>query len=523
MSASFRPTDTPAEVVARVRAWVAAEPDPPDAESAPLAVAKLRLAGVYDDRQAGFFMLRTRIPGGRLSAAQAEVIAQVADEFAVRPEGAQEPERFVEITTRQDLQLHWIRFRDLPAIWERYQRVGLTSLQACGDTLRNVTTCPLAGLAPDEVLDAGPVVSALDAFALAEPDLGASLPRKFKVAVTGCRTDCVLARLHDLAFTPASEGGAVGFNVWAGGGLSDSPRLASALDLFVTASQVPALVRAALLLFKERGDFEHKAVNRFRLLVDELGPHEIATELRARLPFRAPPAGADRSTWQPEDHLGLNAERRGGRVSAGLSVSVGRLAAGELAELARLARAYGDRELRLTQRQNVILVGVREELLPELLAEPLLARFRPDPDPFERAVIACTSAPFCKFGVLNMKEKGTELIEHLRRTVPPSAWEQLQGLRIHLSGCKAACGQTHAGHVGLRATVGKDETGLGEAFDVTLGGDPGAGRLGRWAALELPVEQAFARVASLAETLAADPRGLAVASADLSTSLFAAE
>lgn len=507
----FRPTDTPRDVLERVASLVAAGADLAEAATDPLLLPKLRLAGVYDDRQEGFFMLRTRLPGGRLSAAHAEVVAEVARTYSLRPEGGAGPERFAEITTRQDLQLHWIRFRDLPAIWARYAGAGLTSLSACGDTLRNVTTCPVAGLAQNEVLDAGPVVAAVNALALAEPELSAFLPRKFKVAVTGCRSDCVLARLHDLAFTPARRDGVLGFHVLAGGGLSDYPRLASPLDLFVRPAEVAAVVRATLLLFRERGDFEHKAVNRFRRLVEELGPDEVERDIRARLAFAAPSAGEDLADRRAEDHLGVQPERRPGRVSLGLCVPVGRLDAAELAGLARLARAYGDGELRLTQRQNVLLASVREETLPELLAEPLLERLRPDPDPFERAVVACTSAPFCKFGIVDAKGHGAELAAYLRRSIPRSAWPRLAGLRLHLSGCKASCALTQAGHIGLRGAVTRDEHGLRDAFDVALGGDPGAGRLAGWAAVELPAEEAFARVAQLLRASAEDERGLAAA------------
>ena len=501
--ADFLPADGPAQVVQRVRAWVALGQDPPDAEQQPAAVGKLRLAGVYDDRQSGFFMLRTRIPGGKLTTAQADAIAEVAETHSVRPEGANGPERFVEVTTRQDLQLHWIRFEDLPAIWERYDAVGLTTLEACGDTLRNVTTCPVAGRLPDEVLDAGPVVAALTALGLTEFQLAAFLPRKFKVTATGCRSDCVIARINDLAFTPASSAGRIGFNVHAGGGLSDSPRLASQLDLFATPAQVPEVVRAALLLFKERGDPEHKAVNRFRVLVDQLGPEQVEAELRARLPFAPPQAGEDLSEWRTEDHLGVRPEREPGRSSVGLCVPVGRLSAAELAELARLARTHGDGELRLTQRQDVVLTGVAEQQLDALLEEPLLSRLRPDPDPFASAVVTCTSAPFCKFGLFDVKEKGLELIDYLRRTVPDSQRQALDGLRLHVSGCKASCGQTLIGDVGLRAAVAKDEHRQLEAFDVAAMGAPGAGRLGRWIASELPVEQAFVKVAELVGELAA--------------------
>ncbi len=500
--AAFHPADTPQEVVARVAAWVAEGRPAPTSESDPLAIGKLRLVGVYDDRQPGFFMLRTRVPGGRLTAAQAEAVAEVASRYSLRPEGEEGPERFVEITTRQDLQLHWIRFQSLPQIWERYASVGLTTLQACGDTLRNVTSCPLAGISPHEIVDPRPAVDALTRLALAEPELAAALPRKFKVAVTGCPSDCVLARLNDLAFTPASRDGTLGFNVHAGGGLSDYPRLASPLDLFVEPGRVGEVVRAVLLLYRDLGDFEHKAVNRFRRLVAELGTARVAAEVRARLPFQPPPAGSDLSTWAAEDHLGIQPERQPGRASVGLCVPVGRLSAEELGELARLARTYGQGELRLTQGQNAIVVGVAEERLPDLLAEGLLERLRPHPDPLERAVVACTSAPFCKFGILDVKTRAAQLIGHLRRELSPAETAALRGLRIHLSGCKASCAQTHAGHVGLRGAVAKDEGGQYEAFDIALGGAP-AFRLARWVESELPVEEAFATVAGLLRSAAA--------------------
>lgn len=506
MNELFRGPDGPDEVVARIRAagprrW---QDLPPSSRS--LGVAKLRLAGVYDDRQEGYFMLRTRIPGGRLSADQADVIAGVVRDLAVRPADGEGPEGVVEITTRQDLQLHWIRFESLPEIWDRYARVGLETNQACGDTLRNVTSCPVDGIDPAGLLEAGSVVSALSQLARFESTLTARLPRKFKVAVTGCPTDCIAARLHDLAFTPARRGSEVGFNVHAGGGLSDSPRLASRLDLFASPGRVVDVVRAALELYSETGDYQHKAVNRFRVLVHEMGPSATTSEIAARLPLRLQPAGEDLSSWQAEDHLGVHADRHG-RWWVGACVPLGRLTWAELAGFARLAREQGDGKLRLTQRQNLLLTGVTEP--QRLLNEPLLDRFGATPDPFSRAVLACTGAPFCKFAILDTKRYGARIIDHLRGRVPEDHWPALDRLRIHVSGCKASCAQVQAAHVGLRATMARSEGGYRDAFDVALGGDLGAGRLARWAALEVPVDELLGwLVESLPEALV-DPAAAA--------------
>ncbi len=506
--AGFRPDQTPREVVAQVQHEAAGGWEPVWAAHGTLAVGKLRLAGVYDDRQEGFFMLRVRVPGGRLTWRQAQVLGELAEEYARKPVPDLEgPERFVELTTRQDVQLHWVRFEHLPAIWARLEAVGLTSLQACGDTARNVTGCPVAGVDPDAALDASPVVEQVNAWALEHPELTATLPRKFKVAITGCPTDCIVARIHDLAFTPARRGGRLGFHVWAGGGLSDSPRLASFLDLFAAPEDVVTVVDASLRLFRELGDPVHKAVNRFRILVHELGLERTRAELLRRLPAPLPAAGEELSTWAACDHLGVRAQTQPGRSYVGLSVPVGRLAGAELAELGRLARDYGDGELRLTQRQNAILAGVAHERLAALRREPLLARLRPEPDPFERAVVACTSAPFCKFGIFNVKEQGVELTRFLRAALPAATARRLDDLRLHVSGCKAACAQIHVGHLGFRAALARDERGgYAEAFDVAVGGAPGRGRLARWVALEVPAPRALQGVADVLAAFAAESR-----------------
>ncbi|MFN8557169.1 MAG: hypothetical protein U0531_07380 [Dehalococcoidia bacterium] len=316
-------------------------------------------------------------------------------------------------------------------IWDRFEAVGLTSLQACGDGARNVTGCPVTDVDPHQVLDAAPVIQQVNEHVLANPSVSAFLPRKFKIAITGCPTDCIVARVNDLVFTPARRAGVLGFHVWAGGGLSDYPRAASPLDMFVRPDEVVAVAEACLRVYKDLGDPVHKAVNRFRALVHELGPERIEDELRARLSIRPAPAGEDLSTWQASDHVGVHGQRDPDRAYVGLSVPIGRMDGGELIEAARLARAYGDGSLRVTQRQNLILTGVATSRLDALHAEPLLARLRPEPDAFERAVVACTSAPFCKFGILNVKEKSAELIDHLRATVSPPAAARLDGLRLH--------------------------------------------------------------------------------------------
>ncbi|MDP3971726.1 MAG: hypothetical protein Q8P61_02290 [Candidatus Nanopelagicales bacterium] len=495
----FTEDQSPSEIRAAI---VAAGPvcfeDLHPSDQGSLGVGKLRLVGVYDDRYEGTFMLRIRIPGGWLTNEQALAIADIARDFAVRPEGVTDPDRFVEITTRQDIQVHWIRFEHLAEIWDRLEAVGIRTYQACGNSMRNVTSCAVNGVDPDAVIDVAPIVAAVDKLTSTDEAVSAFLPRKFKVAITGCRTDCLITRINCLAFTPAQLDGDLGFRVHVGGGLSDYPRLASELDLFVRPDLVPKVVRAMLDLFREEGDFEHSSVNRFRALVHQLGTDRLTREILGRVP-EVEAGGVSLSDWTQESHLGIHPDLSGTSY-VGLSVPVGRLTADELTEVARLARVHGDGGVRLTQRQDLILTGVAD--VDRLRAESLIGRLSPAADPFERAVIACTSAPFCKFSILPMKKYGVELIEYLRERVPASGWDRLEGLRIHMSGCKASCAQVPYGHVGLRGAMGKDEQSTFDAMDVAIGGDAAAGELGVWVRNEFPTSDAFGTIGSLLTAVA---------------------
>ena len=455
----------------------------------PLAVGRMRLMGVYDDRQRNRFMLRVRIPGGRISADQLDAVAGIIRDFGNGWEGHTEPDRFGEITTRQDIQVHWVEFPQLPEIWRRLDEVGMTSAQACGDSMRNPTACAADGADARGVLSVAPLLEEFRTFARDEESLTAFLPRKWKVVVTGCPTDCAAVKLHCLAFTPArADDGTLGFNVHAGGGLSDSPRIADALDLFARPDQVTDTVRATLQVYREFGDFDMKAVNRFRVLVHELGPDKVTEEIRGRVAGGMAGAGESLWTGRGEDHLGVHADRDGTHY-VGLCIPMGRLTDDEWFEVARLARAHGDGGVRMSQRQNLLLTGIHD--VDGLLSENFVQTYKPEPDPFERAIVACTSAPFCKFAIDDMKTNGRKLVAHLQETLPVAGRDRLDGLRLHMSGCKASCAQVQAAHIGVRATMTKDEEAYEQALDVSLGGDLGASRLGQWVRLEESVDEAF--------------------------------
>ena len=458
--------------------------------------SRLHLVGLYTVRQDGYFMLRTKVPGGQLSAEQARTVGGIAEEFATAlPEHGgteQNPifgDGFLDITTRQGIQLHWIEVEDVPEIWDRYESVGLTTLQASGNTLRNVVACPAAGLG-DETIDVRPIADGIaDSF---EGDRRyANLPRKLKVSVTGCHENCGRAEIQDLGFVPAVKDGRDGFAVKVGGGLSDGPRAAKDLGIFLEPDQLDELSTAAAELFIEHGRYLDTAVNRLKFIVDEWGVERFRSELETYVPFEFEPYDESLTTAYRGDHVGIH-EQVDGRRYVGLNVPTGRLRGRDLIELADLAAEYGSGELRTTPNQNLILPDVESARLDALLEEPILEEYRPDPGPFLRGIVTCTGREFCKYGVVETKSRGHRLARELDawlestdridQTALPDA------VRIHMSGCSASCAQPQIGDIGMRGEAYRDEQRSSQAVDVGLGGDLGSGQFVDWATGRLPID-----------------------------------
>ena len=198
-------------------------------DEVPGEVERLKWVGIYPQKQGGdAFMIRLKVPGGVLTPEQGRVIGQIATDFANGPiPNPHFGNNFLDITTRQDVQMHWIKMENVPEIWRRLEEVGMTTVQACGDSARNVLCCPVSGLGHDEVIDAYPVAQDISDYFTGNREY-ANLPRKFKMSVTGCLEDCAQAEINDVGMLPARlEDGTIGFNLRVGGGLSDGPRMPS--------------------------------------------------------------------------------------------------------------------------------------------------------------------------------------------------------------------------------------------------------------------------------------------------------
>lgn len=500
--------------------------------SVPGEVERLKWVGLYPQRQGGdAFMLRIKVPGGVLTAPQAREIGIAAEAFAEGPEdSAVFGNRYADVTTRQTIQLHWLRIEDIPRVWQRFHEVGLTTVQACGDCARNVTSCPVGGIDADEAIDALPVARAISDFFTANREY-ANLPRKFKIAVTGCLEDCARVEIDDIGLWPARRGdGSIGFNVLAGGGLSDGERLASDIDVFVRPDQAVALTRGIAQLFGELGNREHRGLARMRYLVQELGPEAFRDELASRVDFELVPAGEELTRRYRGDHVGVHPQKQPGLVYVGCNVPVGRLHGIDLVEAARLAESYGDGTVRLGADQNFVLAGVPEDRLDDLLAEPLLQAYSPFPGPFTRGVVACTGSEFCRYAVVETKERAVKWARALDARLEAAQANGGSGVddrggsggagpradgrpadrgafRVHFSGCSASCAQPQIADVGLRGDIAHVEEHIEEAVDVGLGGSlgPEAGFI-RWVTGSVPVDRVADALARIYQRYLADRR-----------------
>ena len=440
-------------------------------DEVPGEVERLKWVGIYPQKQGGdAFMMRIKVPGGFLKPEQARVIGRIAADFAHGPiPNPHFGNNFLDLTTRQDVQMHWIRMGDVPEIWRRLEEAGITTVQACGDSARNVLCCPVSGLGHEEAIDAYPVAQAISNYFTGNREY-ANLPRKFKMSVTGCLEDCAQAEINDIGMLPARLGdGTLGFNVRVGGGLSDGPRMASDIDVFVRPEDAVEITRGIAQVFGELGDRENRWTCRMRYLVQELGPEGFREELEKRVSIPLIPAGEDLTRRYRGDHVGVHPQREDGLYYVGLNVPVGRMSGEQFEEAGQLAEEYGS-EVRLATDQNLIITGVPEERIDDLLAEPLLKRYSPNPGAFERGVVACTGSEFCRFGIVETKIRALEWAREMDQRVGNLGQE---AVRMHFSGCSASCAQPQIGDIGFRGETAKKGEQIVEGVDIGLGGSLG--------------------------------------------------
>jgi len=422
--------------------------------------ALMKWYGVFFRRHTpGFFMMRIRIPNGIATSRQVRVLAEITTTLGAG---------FADITTRQQIQLRSVRIQHIPGVFNRLREVGLTSLQTGMDNIRNVMGCPAAGLTPQELFDAAPVAREFTELFVGNRAYS-NLPRKFNVTITGCLENCTPAESQDIAMVPARKDGRVGFNVLVGGKMgSGGYRRADQLDVFVEPPAAAPAAAAIVRVFRDHGPRDARNRSRFAFLVESWGVARVRAAVEQELGSPLERAGEDARSLKRTDHVGIY-RQQGKQNFVGLVVPTGRVKAGQLAEIARLAEVYGSGEIRFTAEQNLILPNVSDAKLGALAEEPLLKEFRYDPPEVLRGLVTCTGIDFCDLALIDTKARALPMI----RTLAESLKGQKNPLRIAWSGCPAGCANHHLASIGLEGTRTRVNGKVVEAVDVYVGGRSG--------------------------------------------------
>jgi len=485
--------------------------------------------GLYGQRQSGDVqMIRVKIPQGVLDSAQLYALADVAQTYS---------RGFGHITTRQNMQFHFVKLHDVEKAMERLAAAGLTTREACGNAVRNITGCAYSGVAEDEPFDVSPYAEALTRYLLRHP-LSSSLPRKFKIAFEGCAEDHALTLINDLGFRARIRGAngsaQVGFRVTAGGGTAILCASAGVLFDFLPAGEIFNVAEAILRVFHQFGDREHRQRNRMKFLIKELGWDRWRAEVEkkleefraqggAQLPFdpQEPPveepplwdrpeppsvreaaaevaaSGLSGPGLHPEIEPNLSPtakeywnwlrtnvhrQKQRGYSIAAATVPLGDLTAGQLRILAELATAFGDGTARVTAEQDLLFRWVPDAELPKLHRRLAAIGLGLSGAGKIADVASCPGAESCRLAVTQSRGLGKLIGDHLRAR--PDLFRAAEDLKIKISGCPNGCGQHHVAGIGFQGSIRRVGSKVVPQYFVMVGGgvDEKAARFGRLAA-----------------------------------------
>jgi len=419
-----------------------------------------------------YFMMRIGMPNGIVTSSQLRVIADLTRTHA---------RNLADVTTRQNIQLHWLTIESIPEVVDALDDIGLSPKGACGDVVRNVTGCPLAGIAHDEIIDASPLAQELAHALVANPEFY-NLPRKFKMSATGCPVWCSYPEINDVAFTAIRRGDEVGYTVRVGGGLSSDPHLAVRLNAFIPRGEVVDVARTVTRIFRDQqGLRENRDRARMKHLFTREGwtPERFLSEIERRIGYSFDPAPRETA---PEDvlrdHVGIHPQKQAGLSYVGAAVLRGRLSGDQLAAAAELGERFGDGQLRTTIMQNLLFINIPSQRTRELAGELDKIGLHVEGSTFWRGAIACTGTEFCKLAISETKSFTRWLVEELEGRLPGFD----QQLKLHVTGCPNSCGQHWIADIGLEGKKIKHEGKMVDAFYFCVGG-----AVGKHAAIGRPV------------------------------------
>lgn len=491
-------------------------------EITPLEWRRFRLLrGTYGQRQDGVQMLRIKVPQGILAASQLRAIADIAARFS---------RGFGHITTRQNIQLHFVPLKNVEEAMRTIADEGLTTREACGNSVRNITGCPYAGTSETEIFDVTPYAEAMTRYFLRHP-LSGILPRKFKIAFEGCAEDHIYTSINDIGFKARIVDGRKGFRVTCAGSTSIMPVSGYLLYEFLPVEEMFNVGEAIARVFRKYGDFEHPQRNRLKFTIKTLGGFEafkvkfqeelegFMAEGGAHLPFNpdtvssqtspnwtpapapsittvaamaATPVkgpgivpGSVKLTALPDAYVrwmksNVSRQRQSGYFHVMARLPLGDFTSGQIRVIADLAEAYGDGTVRITAEQNVLFRWVRNESI-EPMYQRLAAAGLGEPDALRLSdVVSCPGAESCRLAVTQSRGLGRMLTEHLSGR--PDLVDLVPSGDIKISGCPNGCGQHHVGSIGFQGSVRKVAGRAIPQYFVLVGGgctDEGVAHFGK--------------------------------------------
>ena len=415
----------------------------------------------HDKPKIGTFMVRVKVAGGLVQPGQLKALGAIAREY-----GKDE----AELTTRQGIQLHWVHMSMLPEVFAAIEAAGLTTCGAEGDTVRNITGCPVAGLSAAEPFDVMPAIKEAAAFFWGAPEFS-NLPRKHKYTISACPAQCNAPEIHDVALVGTVQDGQPGFGLRVGGGMANTPRISRDVGVFVPLAEAVEVLQAVTNAWQRDLRYRvSRAKARIKFMMDDYGPEGVRAKIEEQL-GRPLPGGVAPEPTADADHMGVHAQRQPGLSTVGVPVPVGRVTGSMLGQLGELLADLGA-DARFTRQQNIILGNVSTERVGEVKDRLAELGMPADKGRAYARSIACTSHRFCNYSVAETKGK---LDDILGRLTARFGAEQIGDLAIHLDGCPHACAQHWVGEIGLQGTtaaVSGVEERI-EAYDLTVGGGLG--------------------------------------------------
>lgn len=412
-----------------------------------------------DDR---YFMLRVRIDGGQLSVAQLRAIAEISRDYG---------RDTADVTDRQNVQYHWIRIEDVPAIWEKLESVGLSTTEACGDTPRVIMGCPVSGVAEEEVLDPSEQIRRIHDEHIGSPEFS-NLPRKFKTSLSGCTVHCVNHEINDVAFVGVrNEAGEAGYDLFVGGGLATNPMFAKRLGAFVRPDQVSDVWAGVAGIFRDYGYRRLRTRARIKFLIKDWGAERFREVLENEYLGHKLPDGPE-PILDPgvrRDHVGVH-RQSDGRFYVGFAPKVGRVSGTSLLRVAEIAEEHGSDRVRTTPDQKLIILDVEEERTASISASLESEGYEVSPSVFRRQTMACTGIQFCKLAIVETKDRASSLIDELEKRLPDFE----DPISINVNGCPNSCARVQVADIGLKGQLMLNERGEQvEGYQIHLGGGMG--------------------------------------------------